>query len=63
MTPKPTEAIQSSAMSVVKSEENTVKDQAEQDTQSPQKKSTRYSDTEKIIMGKELSDLEINFAQ
>ena len=62
VTPKPTEAVQNSAKSVVKNEEDTIKDQAEQGTQSPQKKRTRYVDTEEIIMGEELSDLEINFA-
>ena len=63
VTPNPTEAVQNSAKSVVKNEEDTIKDQAEQGTQSPQKKRTKYVDTERIIMGEELSDLEINFAQ
>ena len=53
------EVVRSSATSVIKSEENTV----DQGTQSPQKKRTKYIDTERIIMDEELSDLEINFAQ
>ena len=35
----------------------------DQGTQSPQKKRTKYIDTERIIMDEELSSLEINFAQ
>ena len=60
-TTKPTDyyLAQISAASMIRSEENTV----DQGTQSPQKKRTKYIDTEWIIMDKELSDLEIDFAQ
>ena len=38
-------------------------DIAEEDDQSPQKKRAKSIDVEKIIMGEELCDIEINFAQ
>ena len=63
VTPKLTEVVYNCTEFATQSE-NTVKDQAaEQGNQSPPKKRTRYIDTEWIIMGEELSDLEINFAQ
>lgn len=38
-------------------------DKAEEGRQSPQKKRAKYIDVERIIMGEELCDIEINFAQ
>ena len=38
-------------------------DIAEEDGQSPQKKRAKSTDVQKIIMGEELCDIEINFAQ
>ena len=38
-------------------------DKAEEDVQSPQKKRAKCIDVERIVMGEELCDIEINFAQ
>ena len=52
VTPKPTEVVHNCTEFFATQRENTVKDQvAEQGTQSPPKKRTRYIDTERIIMG------------
>ena len=42
---------------------NHPKDKAEEDEQSPQKKGAKCIDVERIIMGEELCDIKINFAQ